>query len=122
MREEYMLAVRRESVELESELIDRRIDEAFEAVYEFLEPASAQLHAILDPDGRRALDQLERAYVKALEVAARSGLGCRTCSRSDALPRQQREIPGAASAESPAAPSTPPTLDVDVVLQIRPSW
>jgi hypothetical protein len=122
MREEYMLAVRRESLELETELVDRRIDEAFEAVYEFLEPASAQLHAILDPDGCRALDQLERAYVKALEVAARSGLGCRKGCASDALPRQQRQIPGAASAEAPAAPSTPPGLDVDVVLQIRPCW
>src|SRR5256885_494299 len=76
MGEEDRPAARRAASARASELIDRRIDDAFAAVYEFLEPASARLHATLDADGCRALDQLERAYLGALAAAARGGRGC----------------------------------------------
>ena len=77
MREEYMLALGRVSSEMEYELIDRRIDEAFEHVYEYLEPAATYLRSVCDDEGLRALERLERAYMRAMELAAPCGLRLR---------------------------------------------
>jgi|SRR5215212_9884596 hypothetical protein len=93
MREEYMLAMHRESAELEWELIDRRLDEAFGQVYEYLEPAAAYLRVVCDAEGRRALEQLERAYLRAMEIAARSGLGLRPALTGGALDSGRAGIP-----------------------------
>ncbi len=93
MREEYMLAMHRESAELEWELIDRRLDEAFGQVYEYLEPAAAYLRVVCDAEGRRALEQLEQAYLRAMEIAARSGLGLRPAPTGAAPGSGRASIP-----------------------------
>lgn len=117
MREEFMLATRRDSRELERELVDRRIDDAFGKVYDYLEPAAAYLRQVCDGEARRALEQLERAYLQALEVAARSGLGCRSASNADFVPvqavRAPRDIPLAAQPVE-ALPNADLVLDVRV--------
>lgn len=118
MREEYTLALHRESAELEWELIDRRLDEAFAHVYEYLEPAAAYLRAVCDADGRRALEQLERAYLRAMEIAARSGLGLRPVP-TDAAASGRASIPDMETsvvAETGSSPS-----GTDSVLQLRPA-
>ena len=122
MRAEFTLATRRESSELERDLVDRRIDEAFEQVYDYLEPAATYLRAKCDSDGRRALEQLERAYFKALEVAARSGIGCRPGSREDVIPLRRPVIPAARQPDQTAEEAIPhaaPSGD-DMVLGVRP--
>ena len=95
MRAEFTLAMRRESEELEQELVDRRIDEAFGQVYDFLEPAATYLRDVCDGDGRRALEQLERAYFRALQISARSGIGCRPARKADAIPPRRAVLPAA---------------------------
>lgn len=95
MRAEFMLAMGRASEELERELVDQRIDEAFEQVYEYLEPAATYLRSICDSEGCRALEQLERAYFRAIEIASRSGIGCRPSHASDVIPQRRAVIPSA---------------------------
>lgn len=122
MRAEFTLATRRESPELERDLVDRRIDEAFEQVYDCLEPAATYLRAICDGEGRRALEQLERGYFKALEIAARSGIGCRPGPKEDVIPQRRPVIPAARQpdpAAEQAIPHATPSGD-DTVLGVRP--
>ena len=117
MREEYTLAMHRESAELEWELIDRRLDEAFGQVYEYLEPAAAYLRAVCDVEGHRALEQLERSYLRAMEIAARSGLGLRPDAKGAALDSRRASIPDMETnvvAERGGVPS-----GTDSVLQLR---
>jgi hypothetical protein len=119
MREEYTLALHRESAELEWELIDRRLDEAFAHVYEYLEPSAAYLRAVCDAEGRRALEQLERAYLRAMEIAARSGLGLRPAPTGVAPASGGTSIPDVETsvvAETGGVPS-----GTDTVLQLRPT-
>jgi hypothetical protein len=119
MREEYMLAMHRESAELEWELIDRRLDEAFGQVYEYLEPAAAYLRTVCDTEGRRALEQLERAYLRAMEIAARSGLGLRPARIGEVQDSGRAGIPDTETqvvAERGSA-----TSGTDSVLHVRPS-
>jgi hypothetical protein len=98
MRAQYQLVMRRESPELEKVLIDQRIDQAFEQVYDYLEPAANYLRQTCDDEGLRALEQMERAYQQALEHAARSGIGCGPARGGETIPRQ-RAIVSATSAE-----------------------
>ncbi len=100
MRADFTLAMRRESKELEQELVDRRIDEAFEQVYDFLEPAATYLRGVCDGEGRRALEQLERAYFRALQISARSGIGCRPSRKADAIPPRRAVLPAAPRPEA----------------------
>lgn len=122
-RLEFMLAMRRASTEMEKELVDRRIDEAFEQVYDYLEPAAAFLRATCDDEGRRALAQLERAYQRALEIAARSGLGCRPPRSGNMIPQRQ-PVPGArfptAAGEEAAPVGMATSAGADTVLFVRP--
>jgi hypothetical protein len=113
MRAEYQLAMRRESSELEKTLIDQRIDQAFEQVYDYLEPAANYLRQTCDGEGLRALEQLERAYQQALEHAARSGIGCGPARGGETIPRQ-RALVGAVSTD--VAGNT----GDDTVLLVRP--
>lgn len=119
MREEYMLAVRRESYELERELVDRRIDEAFDLVYQELDAAATFLRAVCDAEGHRALDQLERAYAKAVEYAARSGIGG-TMSRRGAAQAPRQAIPNA-DASTPASAVPDVATGTDTLLGVRTS-
>jgi len=98
MRAQYQLVMRRESPELEKVLIDQRIDQAFEQVYDYLEPAANYLRQTCDDEGLRALEQMERAYQQALEHAARSGIGCGPARGGETIPRQ-RAIVSATSAD-----------------------
>ena len=118
MREEFTLALHRESSELEWELIDRRIDEAFAQVYEYLEPAADYLRSVCDDDGCRALDQLERAYLKALEVAARSGLGLRPARKGEIAPTQPQVSAGREAGG--LLGSRDPSTGTDSVVHVRP--
>src|SRR5919199_6442735 len=118
MREEYTLALHRESAELEWELIDRRLDEAFAHVYEYLEPSAAYLRAVCDTEGRRALEQLERSYLRAMEIAARSGLGLRPARTGDALHSGRVNIPDMETSVVAERGGTP--SGTDSVLQLRP--
>lgn len=122
MRAEFMLATGRGSEELERELVDQRIDEAFEQVYDYLEPAATYLRGICDSEGRRALEHLERAYFQALEVAARSGIGCRPSRKSDIIPQRRAVIPAAPRPETDvqdlAANAAP--AKADTVLSVNP--
>ena len=123
MRAEFTLAMRRESSELERELVDQRVDEAFEQVYDYLEPAATYLRTICDSEGRRALEHLERAYLRALEIAARSGIGLRPRLKGDEIPQRRTVIP-AAPAPDPsgddAALHAASLEDTDRVLCVTP--
>ena len=122
-RLEFMLAMRRTSTEMEKELVDRRIDEAFEQVYDYLEPAAAFIRANCDDEGRRALAQLERAYQRALEIAARSGLGCRPPRSGNMIPQQQPATGArfpATLREEVAPVGAAPAPGADTVLFVRP--
>jgi hypothetical protein len=119
MRAAFMLALRRESAELEQQLIERRIEEAYRHVYEYLEPAYNYLYHTTDEDGRRALDVIEEAYIRALEVAARSGIGSQAVVRDDTVLPSRRAIPTASvSPYAPAAPAETP--GDDTVIWMRP--
>lgn len=122
MRAEFTLAMRRESSELERELVDRRIDEAFEQVYDFLEPAATYLRGISDGEGRRALEQLERAYFRALQISARSGVGCRPSRKADGIPQRRAVIPAAPrpDADGRAAAGEAASPVGDTVLFVTP--
>ena len=69
MREEYTLALRRESEEFERAMIEQRVEQAFEHVYEVLVPASSQMRNLLTQEGQHVFEQIERAYLQALEFA-----------------------------------------------------
>lgn len=116
MREEFTLAMHRESYELERELVDRRIDEAFARVYDYLEPAANYLRDVCDGEARRALDQLELAYFKALEVAARSGIGCRPARDEADIPQRRPTIP-ASHADGVVATEAPAETDRVILVQ-----
>ena len=110
MRAELMLALRRDSAELEHEVVEQRLDAAYERVYEYLEPAAAYLRSVLDAQGLRAFKQYEAACQQALEHAARSGVGCTVKRRLELSDAPRRTIPTVAPAE-PAL--TPPPLEAD---------
>ena len=93
MRAEFTLAMRRESEEFERAMIEKRVDEAFEHVYEFLGPVTSQLRALLSDDDCRLLDQIEHGYLRAIEFAAKSGLGCQPVRHGDSLREQHAAIP-----------------------------
>lgn len=118
MREELMVALRRDSVELERELVEQRVDSAFEQVYEYLEPAADYLRSILDEQGLRAFKQYEAAVLKALEHAARSGVGCTGKRRIDLSEAPRRAIPLAQTPAEPLLP-LPPAADPDQVLRVN---
>lgn len=116
-----MLALRRESVELERELIEQRIEEAYANVEEYLVPAFTYLHQTADLEGRRALEAIDLAYTRALEFAARSGIGGRATRHDGATPPSRRAIPTASvSPYAPPAPATPEASGDDTVLWMRP--
>ena len=116
MRAEYTLAMRRDSAELEQELIERRVEAAYEQVYEYLEPAAAYLRSVLDEKGLRALKQFEISFHSALEETARSGLGCIAGRRVDRFAAPRRALP----APSPIQPveSAPPAAEPDQVIHV----
>ena len=68
MRAEMMLALRRDSAELEHEVVEQRVDAAYERVYEYLEPAAAYLRSILNAQGLKAFEQYEAASQQAVEI------------------------------------------------------
>jgi hypothetical protein len=87
-----MLALRRDSAELEQELIEQRVEAAYERFYEYLDPAATYLRSVLDEHGIRALKQIENAFHAALEETARSGLGCIAGRRIDRLAAPRRDL------------------------------
>ena len=113
MRAEYTLALRRESEEFERALVEQRVDKTFEEFYELLAPATDYLRTILDRDGTRVLDELERAYLQAIEYAARLAIGCQVVPRTDA-----------ARDAIPTAPIYAPVVEraasPDQVINVRP--
>ena len=117
MREELMVALRRDSAELERELVEQRIDSAFERVYEYLVPAADYLQSILDPEGLRAFKQYEAAVLQALEHAARSGIGCTGKRRLDLSEATRRSIP-VVTPPVEALPTPPPGAEPDQVLRV----
>ncbi len=122
MRAEFTLAMRRESEEFERAMIEKRVDEAFEHVYEFLGPVTSQLRALLSDDDCRLLDQIEHGYLRAIEFAAKSGLGCQPVRRSDSV-HEQHAIPYAQlapqmHAERPERAGN--EGDPDQVINVRP--
>lgn len=122
MRAEFILAMGRASEELERELVDQRIDEAFEQVYEYLEPAATYLRSTCDSEGCRALERLERAYFRAIEIAARSGIGCRPSRAADVIPQRRAVIPTAPRQDAGDADLTTSTspANADMVLSVNP--
>ncbi len=92
MRAELMLALRRDSVELERELVEQRVDAAYEQCYQYLEPAATYLRSVLDEKGLRALKQIENSFHAALEETARSGLGCIAGRQIDRLAPPRRAL------------------------------
>lgn len=106
MRAELMLALRRDSAELEHQVVEQRVDAAYERVYEYLEPAAAYLRSILDDQGLRAFKQYEAAVQQAIEHAARSGVGCTVERRLELSDAPRRTIPTVAPTEP--ALTTPP--------------
>lgn len=122
MRAEFTLAMRRESEEFERAMIEKRVDEAFEHVYEFLGPLTSQLRAILSDEDCRLLDQIEHGYLRAIEFAAKSGLGCQPVRRNDSV-HEQHAIPYARVAPQPQPERNERAgggVDPDQVLNIRP--
>jgi hypothetical protein len=115
MRAEYLLAMRRDSAELEQELIEQRVEAAYERCYEYLEPAATYLRSVLDEDGLRALKQMENAFHAALEETARSGLGCIAGRRIDRLAAPRRSI---AALPAPLAEAAPPAAQPDQVIHV----
>ena len=117
MREELMVALRRDSVELERDLVDQRVDAAYERVYQDSEPAAEYLRSILDPEGQRAFKQFEQAMFRALKHAARSGIGCTGTPRLDLDAAARPTIPVAPPpAEAPLIVTPGP--DTDQVLRV----
>lgn len=122
MRAEFTLAMRRESEEFERAMIEKRVDEAFEHVYEFLGPVTSQLRALLSDEDCRLLDQIEQGYLRAIEFAAKSGLGCQPVRHGDSL-HEQHAIPLAQLAPQLYAErqeSTGNATDPDQVINVRP--
>jgi CHASE1-domain containing sensor protein len=117
MRAELMLALRRDSAELEHEAVEQRVDAAYERVYEYLEPAAAYLRSILDDQGLRAFRQYEAAVQQALEFAARSGVGFTAKRRLELSDAPRRTIPTVAPAE-PILTTPPIEADPDHVLRV----
>src|SRR4051812_21514887 len=93
MRAEYTLALRRESEEFEQAMVERRVEQAFEHVYEVLVPASGELRNLLTQEGQHVFEQIERAYLQAIEFAARSGIGSQAIRRNNLLRAQRSSIP-----------------------------
>ena len=123
MRAEFTLAMRRESEEFERAMIEKRVDEAFEHVYEFLDPVTSQLRALLNDDDRRLLEQIEQGYLRAIEFAAKSGLGCQPTRHGDALREQHAAIPLAQRAPQPHTERNKrsgDSNDPDQVINVRP--
>lgn len=116
-RTAYTFVMARQSSETELEMIDQRVDEAFARVWDDLEPAAIYLRAVCDREGLRALKQLEDAYQRAVEYAARSGIGCGPNRLADVL-LKRRSIPTAPVAPPDMAPMPAPPED-DTVLQVR---
>lgn len=112
MREEFMIALRRDSVELERDLVDQRVDAAFERVYQDPDSAAEYLRSVLDRDGLRAFKQYELAMLRALKHAARSGIGCTGTPRLDLNAASHATIPVAPPpAEEPLLVTAGPEPD-----------
>jgi len=120
MRAEYTLALRRESEEFEQALVEQRVDKTFEQFYEILGPATSHLRAVLSKEDVRVLDQLEQAYLQAIEFASRSAIGCQVTPRGDSLREQHAAIPVARIIQ-PAVPATSSASSApDQVINVRP--
>jgi hypothetical protein len=121
MRAEYTLALRRESEEFEQAMVERRVEQAFEHVYEVLVPASSELRNLLTQEGQHVFEQIERAYLQAIEFAARSGIGSQAVRRNSSLLRAQRSpIPLAPAPKVSMPVASPATADHDQVINVRP--
>ena len=120
MRAEYTLALCRESEEFERAMVERRVEQAFEHVYETLLPVTNDLRNVLSQDARHMLDQLERAYLQAIEFAARSGIGCQVARSDGHLRGQRARIPLAPAPKPVATAVTAATADPDQVINVRP--
>ena len=120
MRAEYTLALRRESEEFERAMVEQRGEQAFEHVYESLVPATNDLRNLLSQEARHMLDQVERAYLQAIEFAARSGIGCQVVRKDSLLRGQRARIPLAAAKQPVVPTATAATADPDQVINVRP--
>lgn len=120
MRAAFTLALHRESEEFERAMVDQRVEQAFELVYEALIPATDELRSRLDQEGRRIFEIVERAYLQAMEAAARSGIGSQAVPRGDVTRNRLATIPHA-PAPQPVTPLVgAPTTDPDQVINVRP--
>lgn len=119
-RAELMVALRRDSAEIERDLVEQRVEAAYERVYEYLGPAADYLREILEEigshEGLRALRMCEDAFHTALMHAARSGIGCSARPLLDLSDAPRRRIPMAAEA-APTAPP-PPAPNPDQLLRV----
>src|SRR4051812_35667190 len=120
MRAEYTLALRRESEEFERAMIEQRVEQAFDYVYDVLVPASSDLRNLLSQEGQHLFEQIERAYLQAIEFAARSGIGCQASRHNGLLRAQRVTIPLAPAPKLLAAVAGGATADHDQVLNVRP--
>jgi hypothetical protein len=120
MRAEYTLALRRESEEFERAMIEQRVEQAFEHVYDVLVPASSQLRNLLTQEGQHVFEQIERAYLQAIEFAARSGIGSQAVRRNGVLRTQRSLIPLAPAPKVSTPVAAPVTADHDQVINVRP--
>lgn len=120
MRTAFTLAMRRESEEFERAMIEKRVDETFEYVYEALDPVTSQLREILSADECRLLDQIEQIYLRAIEFAAKSGIGCQPVRRGDSLHEQHAAIPLAQLTAQERSAGSVKATDPDQVINVRP--
>jgi hypothetical protein len=101
-------------------MVEQRVEQAFEHVYDVLVPASGDLRNLLTKEGQRVFEQIERSYLQAIEFAARSGIGCQVVRRSGLLRPQRVAIPLAPAPKTVAPVAAPATGEHDQVLDVRP--
>jgi hypothetical protein len=120
MRAMLTVALRRESEEFERETVDRLVEQAYEQVRESLMEVSEEIQDRLGNEGIRLMRQLEEGYIRAIEIAARNGLGCQVVPRENILRDPRARIPLAAI-QPPAEPVAPaPAAGPDQVISVRP--
>lgn len=120
MRAAFTLAMRRESEEFERAMIEKRVDETFEHIYEALDQVTSQLREILSDEDCRLLDRIEQIYLRGIEFAAKSGLDCQPIRQGDALREQHAAIPLARLTPQERPAGGVQTTDPDQVINVRP--
>ena len=119
MRAEYTLALRRESDEFVRAMVDRLVEQSYEHVQETLAEVMDELGALVSPEVRHKLVQLDKTYLRAIEFAARGGIGGQVTPKDKVLRGQRRPIPRAAM-PAPVERDGQASADPDQVINVRP--